>query len=169
MIKINEELLDKYSAFQGLSHSEISQFIDLIKLKEVKIDENIISEGDAGDSLIFLFKGDVNITKAMTLTTSNSVEDNREKELIKMDHSFYPMFGEMSMFNKDDKRTATITALSNCQIGILSQENFYKVCDENPNIGYVIMKNIGNKLTKDLIKSNKYVLKLTTALGLIFE
>ena len=86
-----------------------------------------------------------------------------------MDHSFHPMFGEMSMFNKDDKRTATITALSDCEIGILSQENFYMICDQNPNIGYVIMKNIGNKLAQDLIKSNKYVLKLTTALGLIFE
>ena len=65
---------------------------------------------------MLLLKGTVSITKALTIKI-NELE-KREKEFIKLNDSQYPFFGEISIFN-DNKRTATIKAETDCEIGVL--------------------------------------------------
>ena len=169
MINLNTELLSKFSIFNGLSNEKIKEFISSIKLESIEKNNDIIKEGDNGDSLIFLFSGEITITKAMTLITNKTDVDTREKEMTRLDSNVYPFFGEMSLFNDDDKRTATITALSNCDIGILYAKDFFNICNQNPEIGNISMKNIANQLAKNLQKTNAQVLKLTTAFSLIID
>ena len=169
MIKISTSLLSEFSIFNGLTESQINDFIDSIKLESIEKGHDIIREGQDGDSLILLFDGEVSITKALTLMTNKTEIDTREKEMTKLVYTDKPVFGEMSLFNKDDKRTATITATTDCKIGILESTGFFKICDNNPSIGNIIMRNIAGVLAKNLQKTNNQVLKLTTAFSLILE
>ena len=169
MINISTSLLSEFSIFNGLSEDQISKFIVSIKLNTVKEGDNIIKEGDDGDSLILLFDGEVSITKALTLMTNKTEVDTREKEMTRLSSSIHPIFGEMSLFDEHDKRTATITSLSNCEIGILQSSAFFKICDDDPHIGNIVMRNIARQLAKNLQKTNGQVLKLTTAFSLILE
>lgn len=163
------ELLSKYSIFNGLNNEQVKEFIVKIKLDSITQNNDIIKEGDDGDSLVFLFSGEVTITKALTLVTNKTNMDIREKEITRLHSNIHPFFGEMSLFNEHDKRTATITALSDCDIGILYTHDFFGICDKEPHVGNIVMKNIAGQLAKNLQKANGQILKLTTAISLILE
>ena len=169
MSKLTTELLSVFSIFNGLSNEQVKAFIPHIKPSSIQKNENIINEDEDGDSLIFLFSGDVTITKAMTLMTNKTNVDTREKEMTRLTAEIPTVFGEMSLFDEHDKRTATITALTDCNIGILYSSEFFSICDKDPQVGNVIMRNIARQLAKNLQKTNGQVLKLTTAFSLILE
>ena len=169
MSKLTIELLSAFSIFNGLSNEQVKEFISHIKPSSIQKNENIINEGEDGDSLIFLFSGDVTITKAMTLMTNKTNVDTREKEMTRLTAEIHPVFGEMSLFDEHDKRTATIAALTNCDIGVLYSNDFFGICDADPQVGNIVMRNIAEQLAKNLQKTNGQVLKLTTAFSLILE
>ena len=76
---------------------------------------------------------------------------------------------KFQLFNENNKRTATITANTDCEIGILYYKDIIKIFDNHPDIGYLIIRNIAKKLSQDLKQTNKQILKLTTAFSLILD
>ena len=105
----------------------------------------------------------------MTLSVNKGEIDRREKALIKLSSDDYPQFGEMSMFNEGDRRTANVKAKSNCTLGKINKENLFTICDKNPDVGYKIMRNLGRIISGNLVKANQNILKLTTAFSLILD
>ena len=169
-MKYDYNLFKNYLIFDGLSEIEIEKFIKLMTFKKVKKNEVIIKEGDDGDTIILLLNGEVSMTQALTLKNSKAISDNREKTSIKIDSKkSHHFFGEISLFNEVDKRTATITATTDCEIAILDDNEIIKLCNENHTLGYKIMKNLAEKLASSLERTNNQVLKLTTVFSLILE
>ena len=97
------------------------------------------------------------------------INDTREKELIRCKSSDNIIIGEVSLFSKDNKRTATVKALTNCQIGYLDKKDFFKICQEDKDAGYKVINNLTKIITQKLIDTNHQVLKLTTAFSLIID
>ena len=169
-MKYDYNLFKNYLIFDGLSEDEIKKFIDLMKFKKVKDNEVIIKEGDDGDTIVLLLSGEVSITQALTLKNSKTIMDNREKASIRIDSKkSHHFFGEISLFNEVDKRTATITATTDCEIAILDDNDIVNLCNENHSLGYKIMKNLAEKLASSLERTNNQVLKLTTVFSLILD
>lgn len=168
-MKYDYNIIKEYSLFDGLTESEIQKFISLMKFETVKDKEVIMKEGDDGDTIVLLLSGEVSITQALTLKNKKAVSDNREKVLIKLNASLHPFFGEISLFNEVDKRTATITATSDCDVAILDDDDIINLCNEDNSLGYKIMKNLAEKLSSSLEKTNNQVLKLTTVFNLILD
>jgi len=169
-MKNNYELIKNYSLFEGLTKEEVEKFISLMKFEKIKNNTEIIKEGDDGDTIILLLSGEVNITKALTLKNKKTITDNREKMSVRINskESHY-YFGEISLFNEVDKRTATITATKDCEIAILNDNDIINLCNENHSLGYKIMKNLAEKLALSLETTNNQVLKLTTVFSLILD
>ena len=169
-MKHDYNLFKNYLIFDGLSEQEIEKFIKLMTFKKVKKNEVIIKEGDNGDTIIILLNGEVSMTQALTLKNSKAISDNREKTSIRIDSKkSHHFFGEISLFNEVDKRTATITATSDCEIAILDDNEIIKLCNENHTLGYKIMNNLAEKLASSLERTNSQVLKLTTVFSLILD
>ena len=166
---MNTEKLKNYKIFEDLSNENINLFVDV--LEEVKVDkgENFISEGDAGDSVFLLLKGEVEVNQVLTLSVNKGEIDRREKALIKLSSDDYPQFGELSMFSEGDRRTANVKAKSNCTLGKVTKENLFSICDKNPDVVYKIMRNLGRIISGNLVNANQNVLKLTTAFSLILD
>ena len=168
-IDINQ--LTKYLLLKDISIKDVKIIQDNILLTNYKKNEIIIKENDKGKSILFLINGGITISQALTLKTNDyDYNDNREKELIKVNskNEFFT-FGEVSLLNEDKKRTATVKANSECIIGRLNFDKLFNICEEDNKVGYQIMKNIAEIITKQLIRSNKNVLKLSTAFSLMVE
>ena len=165
------ETFNSFPIFKNLDSKEIECFVKKIDINNYVSNEIIIKEGDNGNSILFLLDGEINISKALTLPTNKYKElDNREKELIKLNSKNDTIsIGEISLFNIDKKRTATVKAISNCKIARLDFEDLFEICNNNTDIGYKVMRNISKIITKHLIKSNHKVLKLTTAFSLLID
>ena len=168
-MKNDYNYIKKYSLFDGLLEDEVKKFISLMKFKEVKNKDIIMKEGDPGDTIVFLLSGEVSVTKALTLKNKKATSDNREKVIIRFDESSYPFFGEISLFSDIDKRTATISATSSCEIAILNDDDMMNLCNNDHGLGYKIMKNLAEKISSDLEKTINQVLKLTTVFSLILD
>ena len=169
-MKYDYNLFKNYLIFDGLTEDEINKFINLMKFEKVKNNDIIIKEGDDGDTIVLLLSGEVSITQALTLRNKKTIMDNREKTSIKIDSKkSHHFFGEISLFNEVDKRTATITATTDCEISILDDNDIVNLCNENHSLGYKIMKNLAEKLASNLEKTNNQVLKLTTVFSLILD
>ncbi len=163
--------INTFKIFNGLSNDEIELFTDFIKIKEYKKNQTIINEGDYGDSLLFILKGEIIISQALTLATNKYDQtDTREKQLTNLnsdDHEI--MLGEIAFCSPDKKRNASVKAVKNCKIAEINFNKIFEICNENNSVGYKIMKNLSEIITNNLINSNNKVLKLTTAFSLLID
>ena len=166
---MNNNQLNLFQIFDDLNDDQISQFHSA--LKEVTIDKGkkFITEGEQGDSIYLLLSGSVEINQALTLSMNKGESDNREKAILKLTSEMHPQFGEMSIFNEGDRRTANVRAETTCTLARLDKSNLYSICDANPEIGYKVMRNLGRIISGNLVKANQNVLKLTTAFSLILD
>jgi len=170
-MKLDEKRLQKFKIFNNLGIDEIKVFLKKIDNKSFKKNEVIMHEGDTGETLLFLLDGEVNITKALTLSTNKNNDDNdlREKEFIRVNSDHNVIIGELSLFTEDSKRSATVKALTDCKIAYLNKKDFFKICEENPGVGYKIINELTKIIAQRLVDTNHQVLKLTTAFGLIVD
>ncbi len=161
--------IHQFSIFKGLTDAELNHFTGAFKEVKVSAGTEFIVEGEIGDSIFLLVDGTVEITQNLTLPLSRNGTDTREKAIIKLSSDSRPLFGEMSLFNEDDRRTATVRALTDCCLAKLMKTDLFKICDAHPDTGYKIMQNLCQILCANLVKANQNVLKLTTAFSLALE
>ena len=162
-------VLKQFQIFNKLDENEIKKFQKKMKKINVPEGQNFIVEGDIGNSIYLLLKGRVRINQALTLAMHKGGLDNREKAIINLSANMKPLFGEMSLFDKDDRRNAGVKAITEWQLAQLMADDLLAICDEFPDIGYKVMKNLAKILCKRLVETNQNVLKLTTAFSLVLE
>ena len=126
---MNNNQLNQFQIFDDLNDDQISQFHSA--LKEVTIDKGkkFITEGEQGDSIYLLLSGSVEINQALTLSMNKGESDNREKAILKLTSEMHPQFGEMSIFNEGDRRTANVRAETTCTLARLDKSDLYSICD----------------------------------------
>lgn len=159
----------KVSLFNELSESQITKLINLMSLHEVKQNQVITREGAKEDTLFILLKGEVEISKALLLPMQFNPNTKQEKSLIILTEKQYPFFGEMALLEEQPERSASITALHACTLAVLKKKDVIDFLNKDPMIGSLFYKNIACELVKRLKKSNKDILKLTTAFTLALE
>ena len=164
---INE--LKQFQIFRNLDENEIILFQKKMKNINVSEGQSFIVEGDIGDSIYLLLEGQVRINQALTLSMHKGGLDNREKAIINLSADVKPLFGEMSLFDKEDLRSASVKAITECKLAQLMSDDLLAICDKYPDIGYKVMKNLAKILSKRLVETNQNVLKLTTAFSLVLE
>ncbi|MFQ6675021.1 MAG: cyclic nucleotide-binding domain-containing protein [Fidelibacterota bacterium] len=161
--------LGKYRLFEDLDEGHLEKFRKVIKVRDYPAQQVIFHEGEVGDSLYLLLEGKVEINQALTLQLSRGSYDTREKAIINLTSDMFPVFGEMSLLGNDDKRTATVKATTGCKMGVNKKDEFFAICNSDPELGFKVMRNVASIVTDNLIKANQNVLKLTTAFSLILE
>ena len=166
---MNNEQLKKFTIFSDLTDDELNHFSDALKEVKMEKGQQFITEGEEGDCIYLLLEGEVQINQALTLSMNKSESDNREKAILKLSSDINPLFGEMSMFNEGDRRTANVRAETTCVLVKLDKSDLYNICEKNPNVGFKVMRNLGRIISGNLVKANQNVLKLTTAFSLILE
>ena len=163
--------LRSFSVFKDISNEEAEYFCEITKEVRIPKGKIFISEGEVGDSIYMLVDGEVEVNQALTMNLDRRGKDNREKALKKFssDQSPSPLFGEMSLFNDNDLRTANVKSLTDCHLFKIMKEDFVRICDTFPATGYKVMLALCRLLCKRLVNANNNVLKLTTAFSLVLE
>ena len=170
MSAITAKYMENFELLSNLTEKERKLFTTKIKEKTYSAGKVVFAEGDDGGVIFFLLSGEVEISQSLTLSMSKLTDhDTRDKSIMRLTGDQHAVIGEVGLVGDDDKRTATVTALTNCKMGLMTAEDFYSILDANPEIGYKVMRNLGRIITGRLLTANKNVLKLTTALSLILE
>jgi len=143
----------------------MKQVSELVSIKEYAPGSLIIHEGDVGDDIFLLEKGVVDVHKTLTIVTFRQDFGTKERSFIRLTGEDHCFFGEMGLFGKNT-RSATVKAVTQCSLMVIKGEDLRKLFNNQPRIGYAVVKNIGLILSDHLRKTNEDVFKLTTALSL---
>ena len=121
---LKKEVIEKVSLFKGSSQEFKREIALLLKPVFVTPDDYIFKAGDIGDEMYFVVAGELN-----TLTQT----ENRILTTLKAGD----FFGEIALF-KNQNRSATVKALTYCDIYSLDKTAFDKVVMKYPEIGLQI-------------------------------
>jgi len=157
------EFLRKIFLFQDLEDNEIRQVLDRTTTRNFPAGAVILHEGETGDSLFIMGQGEVEITKALTLVLDEDTP--KEKVMIRLNALDGVCFGEMALL-ENEARSATVTAISDCSLLELHQQEFLVLIRENPHMGLKILLRLAQLISSHLRKTNQDVIKLTTALAI---
>lgn len=161
MSKHSEEIIEtlkKVSLFKDFADNEsaIEKIADLCKLTKVGKNVAIISEGEKGDELYIIVKGDVSIIK-------KTMQNEEYTVLILKGEWGDIYFGDQGLLDQD-RRSATVKTITSCEFLVLSREDFMRFGDENPELGLKITRVLAKKLSGNLRKANKDIITLFSAL-----
>jgi CRP/FNR family cyclic AMP-dependent transcriptional regulator len=160
-----EEFLKNISIFKTLNNEQLEKISNILKPVNFSAGDIIISEGEHGDSMYIFKKGKVQITHQLTLKIGSHHWEEGEKSMAILDAEKISFFGEMSLVT-GSPRSATIKALSECELFEMSKKDFELLAEKRPDIGYRIMKEIASTLSHRIEGLNENILKLTTALSI---
>jgi voltage-gated potassium channel len=108
-------LVAKVPFFARLQASQIAEIASLLKLYRSVKGEVLVREGDTGESMYFIVNGQVEVKgRAGTFILKNG-----------------DFFGEISLIERCP-RTATVKALTRCQMLILDARDFHKFVGHDP-------------------------------------
>jgi CRP-like cAMP-binding protein len=161
--------LGKFKIFKGLQKSQLETVSGITGWQKFDQNEIILHEGEQGDRMYLLLKGDVQVSKRLTLLAESGDMDERDKSLTVLSDKSAPVFGEVALLRPESSRIATVRALTECELGIIKRDDFLDLCEQEKEIGLVILKNINEILCLRLEKANQDILKLTTAFSLAVQ
>jgi CRP/FNR family cyclic AMP-dependent transcriptional regulator len=121
--------------FSELAEGELERINPLLKRRQYKKGHVIITEGERGDVIYLIEKGQVKVTRQSL--------DGREKILdILSDGAF---FGELSVLD-EMPRSATVEAMGSVSILTLHKDDFLRLLEEIPRIAIKIVKVLSRRL-----------------------
>ena len=160
------QILAASPIFQGLSPAQIERIADCAQVERHQKGDTVIREGDHGEGMYILTAGKVQVSRTVTLSLSRTHVGEAEKSFLEMDASGHPAFGEMALLEDNSLRGATITAVTDIELLEILQSDFDKLCEEDPLLGYRVLRNMASQLSARLRRTNQDVLKLSSALSL---
>lgn len=170
IVKRNISLLKETILFQNVSDDKISKILNICKQVTFPKDTVIMKEGDFGDTMYIILDGTVEVLKTLVLEGIDMDEDENigNKVFTKLNSEHHSVFGEISLL-ENSKRTATVTALSDCIFYEINRDDFLRLADDDPELGYRVLFNIAKIVCSRLRKADEDVIKLTTVLSIILK
>ena len=127
--------LNKDNLFAELDQEDYLKVAGQFRQADFQKNEVIFKEGDPGDKIYFLVKGEACVTKKMR-------GGERKLKLLQAGECF----GEMALISQDN-RSATVKAITDAQCLIMTATDFFHLIDEDRNFGRRIMRILSTRLT----------------------
>ena len=128
-------LLKGIELFESLSVGELAAIGSVVEEVDYPAGEIIIKEGDAGDTLFLMVKGEVSVIKDMG--------ERDEVEIDRMKDGEY--FGEMALF-EDTSRSVSIRTEKPSAFMVLYKQEFKEIVREYPQIALEICKILSQRI-----------------------
>jgi len=159
------DFLKRIYIFQDLTSQEIDLIARIIIPHEVSAGEIVMKEGEGGDVMYIIAEGEVQVYKALTMKFGDDDFRETEKTLTVLQADDNVVIGEMSLIT-EEKRSATITALTDVTLYRINRGDFFELGQANPELGFKVTLRLAELVSKRLKKSDDDVIRLTTALSI---
>jgi CRP-like cAMP-binding protein len=156
--------------FENMSLGQIKKVLDFSRVLDFHPGEVIMEEDQAGDSLFIILEGVVEVSKNLVKTGIGDqvVDDNKSKTFAKLDARSHAVFGEIGLL-EESKRTATVKALTDCRVGEIRKQDFFRLAETDFEIGYRVLANLAKLMSTRLRKADEDIVKLTTVLTMVLK
>lgn len=133
------EIFSDFPATTAENRARLERICAALGQKSFDEGDIIIREGDEGDVLYILYEGTVQVRRK-----TPSEDEFAVVNLTKEQNVF---FGEVALIDQD-KRSASVMALTDCKTLTLTNEDFIKLCEEDSYFGYKVLFRIAKRLDR---------------------
>lgn len=130
------------------SRDDIAVLAGYLRVYHAQPGQTLIREGDAGDYMLFLIRGEVGIYKRNPM--------NEQQHLTTVTAGM--TLGEMSMVD-GKPRFATCIALKETTFGVLMRDSLFRIILEQPGLGTKILLKVGTLLSQRLRQTSARLLQ----------
>lgn len=141
--------------FAGLEPSAIESLSSVCRVEKVSRGRAIVEEDSLGESMFVLMRGRVRVEK--------KTPSNDRYTVTFLSHERGDFFGELGLLDSD-RRSATVTAESDCEVIVIERDRFLQFGDSNPIAGLSVTRRIAGNLATRLRRANDDVITLFAAL-----
>ncbi len=159
----NLGMFKKIFLFQDLEAAELEKVLAVAAARTFPAGSVILREGESGTSMFVICSGEVEVTKRLGLVLEG--ETPRERLIVRLQAKDGVSFGEMALL-ENEPRSATVTALTECQLLEIAREDFLRLVKENSEMGCKILLRLAQLLSRHLRKNSEDMVKLTTAMAI---
>lgn len=141
-IHLNNEIRDMLldcGLFDSLVHTDFAVAAGYFSISAIQQGQAIFQEGDAGTFMCIIHSGNVSVRKR------NGEGQDVEIALLRQGRAF----GEMAVLD-GERRSATCTAATDCQLLSLGKDSLDKMINEAPKIAARIIRALAVSLSKRL-------------------
>ena len=132
-----EQMLSRVPLFHNLPQDEIQNLATTLTLRQLEDGSILFYEGDEGRHFYIVREGELQVVKSIGTHDERIVNRRRPGEFI----------GEMSLFNLDGKRTASVRASGSTQVWEMTREEFDALLTRQPLLAYEMVRVLSNRLT----------------------
>lgn len=139
------DMLKGASFVKGLSDEQLEKLVKHGEKRSHPEGELVFDERSTGDEVFILLDGRVQISVMLDQHTDQAPI-----------HTVVPgkVFGEFALV-ADHKRSASARAVADSVFFVLSRHTLHTLAEEDPNLGYVVLKNLSEVLVERIIKTTK--------------
>ena len=128
--------MDNPSLFEHIELTE--RFLEHCHRKTYPSKQLIVREGDPSTDLYYIISGSVSV----------QVEDSKGREIVLAYLNPGDFFGELGLFDEENKRSAFVRAKEKCEIAQISYERLKKLHDIFPDLLFSIASQLAIRLRK---------------------
>ena len=140
--------------FAMLDNSELGVVARHMNYFEIKKGETLFKEGDPGDSICFVIKGELHVYKQSSIPGDQMHIATITK---------HKSIGEMAVID-EYTRSATVAARTATEIVSLTKRGFDAILKENPAVGAAILKKIAILVSMNLRRTSSRLADAMSAL-----
>jgi CRP/FNR family cyclic AMP-dependent transcriptional regulator len=122
--------------FDKSNFPDFDNFLNQTRRRIYPADTVIFSEGEVSNTLYFIISGSISVV----------LTDENNREIIIAYLSPGDFFGEMSLFDINMNRSASVRTKENTELAEISYENFKAYADQHPQIFYFLGKQMARRL-----------------------
>lgn len=141
--------------FAGLEPGAIESLSSVCRVQKVPKGRAVVEEDSLGESMFVLMRGRVRVEK-------KTPADDRYTVTF-LSHERGDFFGELGLLDSD-RRSATVTAETDCEVIVIERDRFLQFGDANPVAGLSVTRRIASNLASRLRRANDDVITLFAAL-----
>ena len=135
-----------------LDHPDFKEGVLWVRRK-LRAEETVFSQGDRGLDVYLILKGTVRVVGKVDLDDQRTVHPGFS------DLGEGQVFGELPMFD-GEPRSATVVALTDCELAVLAGEQLMAFMSVHPELGYPILKELIHLLVGRLRQANHRIFSL---------
>jgi CRP/FNR family cyclic AMP-dependent transcriptional regulator len=130
-------LLKRVDILNSLSESQLEKVAKLCREQAHSADEIIFKENDASSELYLIQDGLVEITLSVP-------DPGTERRIITLGKG--QIFGEMALVDEGPRSASARCIADGTRLWVAERADFISLCEEDTNIGFIVMRNIAADL-----------------------
>lgn len=160
------DLLQKAPLLQDMTHEEANTLVRAMLLVRADAGQVIIREGEAGEWMLMVFKGSVDVTKRIEAQVPKPDADMADMaDMAPAEFSRVAVIrpggtlGEMSMLDSEP-RYSTCTAIDAVEAGVLGRQAIGLLIRDHPAVGAKVLVKITQLMAQRLRNASNQLVKL---------